>query len=80
MWQWFVKNWKTNVLATVAIVYSATQFVTAVQAWEAGQPANWKAAFISLIVAAVGYAAKDAGNVPTQTEVNIATQKAKNGQ
>jgi hypothetical protein len=54
---WFKTNWKSNTIATVSIVYSAQQFTSAVIAWENHQPANWRTAIVSLIVAGVGYAA-----------------------
>jgi len=79
IWQWFVKNWKTNTVALVSIVYSATQFTAAVQAWENHQTPNWRAAIVSLIVAFGMFAAKDASNVPTATEVQAATTKAAGG-
>ena len=72
-WNWFTKNWRTNAIATVAIVYSATQFTTAVGAWENHQPANWREGMISLLVAAVGYVAKDASTHSTSAEVAKAT-------
>jgi hypothetical protein len=78
-WKWFTTNWKTNVIATVSIVYSATQFVAAIQAWENHQPANWRSALISLLVAAVGYAAKDASTHSTQAQVTASTAAAKMG-
>jgi uncharacterized membrane protein YfcA len=79
IWTWFITNWKSNVIATVAIVYSATQFVTAIQAWENHQPANWRAAIVSLIVAALGYVAKDASTHSTSAQVTQATMKANGG-
>ena len=72
-WKWFTTNWKTNVIATVSIVYSATQFVAAIQAWENHEPANWRAALISLLVAGIGYAAKDASTHSTAAQVQAAT-------
>lgn len=75
IWTWFVANWKSNVIATVSIVYSATQFVTAIEAWENHQPANWRTALVSLLVAAVGYVAKDSSTHSTQAQVQNATVK-----
>jgi hypothetical protein len=77
VWTWFVTNWKSNVIATVSIVYSATQFVAAIEAWEAHQPANWRSAIISLLVAAVGYVAKDASTHSTQAQVTASTEAVK---
>ena len=68
-WTWFKTNWKSNLIATGAIIFSATQFVSAVQAWEAHQPANWRAAVVSLIVAALGYVSKDASTHSTPAQV-----------
>jgi hypothetical protein len=78
IWTWFKTNWKSNVIATIAIVYSASQFVQAVEAWEAHQPANWRAAIISLLVAAAAYVAKDSTTHSTQTQVQQATVKEAN--
>ena len=78
IWGWFSKNWKSNVIATVAILYSATQFTAAVQAWENGQPANWRAGIVSLILAALGYVSKDASNHSTEAEVRQATIEKEN--
>jgi uncharacterized membrane protein YfcA len=73
---WFKTNWKSNTIATVSIVYSAQQFTSAVIAWENHQPANWRTAVISLIVAAIGYVVKDASNHSNQQQVDAATQVA----
>jgi hypothetical protein len=70
---WFKTNWKSNVLATVAVVYSAQQFTSAVIAWENHEPANWRTAVISLIVAAVGYVAKDSDTHSTAAQVQAST-------
>ena len=75
-WAWFVKNWKTNLTATVAVIYSAQQFTAAVVAWENHQAANWRTAVISLIVAAGLYAAKDGSTHSTAAEVQASTQAA----
>jgi hypothetical protein len=73
MWNWFKANWKSNLIATAAIVYSAQQFTTAVTAWENGQPANWRAGIISLLIAGVGYVSKDYDTHSTQAQVIKAT-------
>jgi hypothetical protein len=70
---WFKTNWKSNSLAVVAIVYSAHQFTTAVVAWEHHQPADWRAAIISLIVAAVGFVVKDASTHSTTAQVQLSS-------
>ncbi len=71
--EWFRRNLRSNLIATAAIVFSAEQFTVAVEAWEKHQPANWRAAIISLIVAALGFVTKDANNHSTQAEVQAAT-------
>jgi uncharacterized membrane protein YfcA len=76
-WIWFKTNWKSNVLATVAVVYSAQQFTSSVIAWENNQPTNWRQAIISLIVAAIGYVVKDASTHSTVAQVQAATIEAK---
>jgi|HubBroStandDraft_3_1064219.scaffolds.fasta_scaffold86328_5 hypothetical protein len=70
---WFKTNWKSNTIATVSIVYSAQQFTSAVIAWENHQPANWRTAIVSLIVAGVGYAAKDSSTHSVQAEIDAST-------
>jgi uncharacterized membrane protein YfcA len=80
IWTWFITNWKSNVLAVIAIVYSATQFTQAIGAWENHQPANWREAVISLIVAAIGFVAKDASTHSTQAQVTTATNAVANKQ
>lgn len=66
-------NWKTNLAAAAAFAYSVPQFVTAVQQWQAGQKPDWRAAVISLIIAAGLAAAKDGDNHSTLTQVEQAT-------
>jgi hypothetical protein len=60
MWNWFKTNWKTNLTATIAVIYSAQQFDAAITAWSNHQPANWRTAILSLIVSAGLYASGDA--------------------
>lgn len=76
MWKWFKANWKTNLTATIAVLYSAQQFTADVIAWSNHQPANWRVGLLSLFVAAGLYASRDASNVPTQAEVTQATKAA----
>lgn len=66
-------NWKTNLAALCAFIYSVPQFVTALQQWQAGQTVDWKGAVISLILAAGLAAAKDGTNHSTQSQVAQAT-------
>lgn len=73
MWQYIKANWKTNLAATVAVIYSAPAFVAAVQAWENNQPTNWRPAIIGLIVAAGLFCSKDGDNHSTQAQVQKAT-------
>jgi hypothetical protein len=72
---WFKTNWKSNVLATVTIVYSAQQFLSAIGAWESHQPANWRSAVISLIVATGLYIVKDADTHSNPAEVQLSAMK-----
>jgi drug/metabolite transporter (DMT)-like permease len=69
-------NWKTNLAAAAAFVYSVPQFLAAVQAVQAGQKPDWRAAIISLIIAAGLAAAKDGTNHSTSQQVQAATDKA----
>ena len=66
-------NWTTNLAALAAFVSSVPQFVTAIQAWQAGQKPDWHGAVISLVIAAGLAAAKDGDNHSTQAQVNVAT-------
>jgi hypothetical protein len=68
-------NWKTSIVALVAITYSAQQFVSAVVAWENHQPANWRIGIVSLIVATGMYFAKDGDNQSTSAQVAAADAK-----
>ena len=73
MWAYIVANWKTNLAAFVALLYSVPQFVTAVQQWQAGQHPDWRAAIISLVMAAGLAAAKDGTNHSTIAQVEQST-------
>ena len=79
IWAWFKENWKSNLIATVAIIYSAQQFTAGVAAWENHQSTNWRAAWLSLLVAAVGYVVKDSSTHSTSAQVTQATTKANGG-
>jgi hypothetical protein len=72
-WAYVKANWKTNLAAVAAFAVSVPQFVTAVEAWQAGQPANWRGAVISLIVAAGLAVAKDGDNHSTIAQVQAST-------
>ena len=76
MWTSIQRNWKTNLIALVAFIYSVPQVVQTIQAWSTGQPANWKAAATGLLLAAGMAAAKDSTNHSTQSEVSASTQVA----
>ena len=66
---WFRANWKSNLIATGAIIYSAQAFTSAVLAWQNHQPANWRAGIVSLLVAGVGYVSKDYDTHSTPAQV-----------
>lgn len=72
-WNYIRSNWKTNLAAVAAFAVSVPQFVTAVEAWQAGQPVNWRGAVISLIVAAGLAVAKDGDNHSTVAQVQAST-------
>lgn len=71
-------NWKTVLIATIAVIYAAPQFVTAIQAWANHQPADWRHAVLGLIVAVGFYLSKTGTNHSTMDEVHEATMKANN--
>jgi hypothetical protein len=73
-WTWFKTNWKSNLIATGAVIYGAQAFTSAVIAWENHQPANWRSAVISLFVAGIGYVSKDYDTHSTATQVQAATK------
>lgn len=75
-WAYLKANWKTNLAAVAAFAVSVPQFVTAVEAWQAGQPVNWRGAVISLIVAAGLAVAKDGTSHSTQAQIDKATADA----
>lgn len=66
-------NWKTNLAALCAFAWSVPQFVTAIQAWQAGTKADWHGAVISLVIAAGLSVAKDGDNHSTIAQVQTAT-------
>jgi hypothetical protein len=72
----FGRNWKTNLLGFISFLTSVQQFVQAVTAWSHGQPADWRAAIGALIIALVGFAAKDSSNKSTSEDVVEADKKA----
>lgn len=76
MWQSIQRNWKTNLVALVAFVYSVPQVVQTIQAWSTGQPSNWKQAVVGLLLAAGMAASKDSTNHSTTAEVAASTQVA----
>ena len=73
MWENIQRNWRTNLVALAAFVYSVPQVVQTIQAWSTGQPANWKAAATGLLLAAGMAASKDYDNHSTAAEVATAT-------
>ena len=68
-WAYVKANWKTNLAALATFVYSVPQFVTAINNYRAGQPANWHEAVVSLMIAAGLAVAKDGTNHSTLAQV-----------
>ena len=73
MWLSIQRNWKTNLVALVAFIYSVPQVIQCIQAWGNGGQANWKQALVGLLLAGGMAAAKDSTNHSTQAEVTVAT-------
>lgn len=79
MWESIVTNYKTTIAGIIAFLFTVPTFVTALQAWAAGQPVNWKQVLVSVAIAAVGgglIAAKDASTHSTQAQVTQSTLNA----
>lgn len=74
MWQNIKRNWKTNLVALIALVYTVPQAVVCIQDWVNNQPCNWRSALLGLILAAGAAAAKDSDNHSTVEEVTDATK------
>jgi drug/metabolite transporter (DMT)-like permease len=72
-------NWKTNLAAAAAFLFSVPQFITAIQAWQNGQKADWRGAVVSLVIALGLAAAKDGDNHSSlaQVEAKQATVEGK---
>ena len=68
-WTYLKLNWKTNLAALAAFLFSVPQFVTAIQEWQAGQKVDWHGAVASLIIAAGLAVAKDGTNHSTPAQV-----------
>lgn len=66
-------NWKTNLAAIVAFLTSVPQFVMAITAWSHHQPADWRGAVLSIVVAGGLAAAKDSTTHSTVAQVEQAT-------
>lgn len=62
-------NWKTNLAALAAFVFSVPQFVTAISQYRAGEHVDWRGALISVVIAAGLAAAKDGDNHSTLAQV-----------
>jgi hypothetical protein len=75
MWTYIQKNWRTNLVALIAFVYTVPQAVSCIESWVHHQSCDWREAVLGLLLAVGAAAAKDAGNIPTQGEVNQATVK-----
>ncbi len=78
-WASITKNWKTSLGGIVAFLFSVPAFVSALQAWAAGKPVDWKSVLVSLAMTAAGSGlllAKDSTTHSTEREVFAATTAA----
>jgi hypothetical protein len=73
----FVTNWKTNTAAAVVFVLSCPAFVAALSNWAHHQSADWRGAVAGVVIALGLAAAKDGSTHSTTTEVEAATDEAK---
>ncbi|MFY9906747.1 MAG: hypothetical protein WBD45_25520 [Terriglobales bacterium] len=78
---WFVKvfgaNWKTNTAAAVVFVLSCPGFVGAFTNWAHRQPADWREALAGIVISVGLAVAKDNSTHSTTSEVEAATDKAR---
>ena len=71
-------NWKTTLAGIGSFLSGVPGFVTALQAWAAGQPVNWREVGVSAALTLVGAglaAAKDSTTHSNAAEVDAATPK-----
>lgn len=73
MWQSIQRNWKTNLVALIAFVYTVPQAVTCIQEWVNHQPCDYRSTVFGLLLAVGAAAAKDSTNHSTQEETQIAS-------
>jgi hypothetical protein len=78
-WEAITKNWKTTLAGILTFLLGAPAFVSALQAWGAHQPVDWRAVLVSvaLTAGAAGLlSAKDSSTHSTVAEVSKATAQA----
>lgn len=75
MWEKLQRNWKTNLVALVAFVYTVPQAITCGQAWVNHLPCNWRLTIMSLMIGAGAAFAKDSTNHSMANEVDNSTVK-----
>lgn len=72
-----MKNWKTNLTGIITILLGIPSFVSAVQAWSAHQPVDWRTTAITTILGVGLILAKDGSSHSTIAEVQVATMTDK---
>jgi hypothetical protein len=70
-------NWKTNLAAVVVFVLSCPPFLGALTKWAYHQPADWRGAFVGVVMAVGLAVAKDSSTHSTTAQIEAATDKAK---
>jgi hypothetical protein len=73
----FGTNWKTNTAAAIVFVLSCPALVAALTNWTHRQPADWRGALAGIVISIGLAAAKDNSTHSTISEVESATDKAK---
>jgi NADH:ubiquinone oxidoreductase subunit 4 (subunit M) len=73
-------NWKTNLAGIVTFLLSVPAFVSALSAWAAHQPVDWRSVIVSVALTAGGVgliSAKDSTTHSTIAQVQASTQQEK---
>jgi hypothetical protein len=71
-------NWKTNLAALGAFMWSIPQVVSAITAYFHNQPADWKGAILGIIAALGLLASKDSDNHSTLAQVQASQATVEN--
>lgn len=78
-WKTLTANWKTSLTGFIGLLLSVPTFVSALQAWGAHQPVDWRQILVSTTITVIStglLASKDSTTHSTVQEVEKSTQEA----